>query len=143
MITDDTRIVSGSSRSIDVARAYLSAIEADDIGELKRMMHPNVRGMHANYPDMQGRDEVASLIQGYRRMVRAVDFEVRTIFGGENIVAIEKVNVAQLDKGVSARIPVMTVLEFDGDERLVFVRVYADVTELYRKLESVRTARTS
>ena len=76
------------------------------------------------------------MIHGYRQIVGGVEFEVHTLFGGEGLIAIEKVNFMAIRGGSRARVPTMTILEFDEDGRIFSIRIYADIADLFRKLES-------
>lgn len=142
MITEKMRVLSSSPRGVDIAKAYLRTIEDDDVAGLERLMRPDVRLKHANYPTVQGRDEALALIAGYRRIVGGVEFEVRTLLGTEGVIAIEKVNVAKLERGALARIPGVTILEFGDDALISWIRVYADIADLFRKIEAVHAFRT-
>ena len=133
MITDNTRILIADPRGHQIARQYLQSIEAQNLGALKRMMSPDVELVHTNY--VQGREAAAEMIRGYLAIVAGVEFEVRTLMGDEGCYAIEKVNVAVVRNGATARVRVVTVLEIGNDTLLTSIRIYADTSELFRKLE--------
>lgn len=140
MDTDKMRNLLTDQRGLDVIQAYLHAIETQDLGALKRSMSSDVELIHANYPPVYGRQAAAEMIRGYLAIVDGVEFEVRTAWGGEGCYVIEKVNVAAAPSGSTARIRVVTVLEVGEDGLLTSVRVYADTTDLFRKLDLVPPA---
>lgn len=135
MITDNMRNLLGDSRGLNFVKAYLHAIETQDLGALKGQLAPDVELIHANYPSVTGRDAAAEMIRGYLAIVKGVEFEVCTVMGNEGCYAIEKVNVAAAPSGAIARIRVVTILEVGEADLLKSVRIYADTADLFRKLE--------
>jgi limonene-1,2-epoxide hydrolase len=140
MITENARVLVRDPRTVDVARAYLAAIEAQDVHALKRIVGRDVVLTHANYPPVSGRDEAIDMIEGYLEIIEGVEFEVQTLLGDENIVLIEKVNVAQTSDGAVARIRVATILEVDADDRISAIRIYADTADLFHRPDLPRAA---
>jgi limonene-1,2-epoxide hydrolase len=138
MITENMRNLLGDPQGLDVIRAYLHAIETQDIGALKRLMAPDIELIHANYPPVHGRNNAADMIKGYLSIVKGVEFEVRTVFGDKGCYAVEKVNVARAPNATTARIRVVTILDVGDDNLLGSVRIYADTADLFRKLDITR-----
>jgi limonene-1,2-epoxide hydrolase len=129
------RVLLAEPRGMEVVRSYLQAIETQDLAALKRLMSPDLELIHANYPAVRGRDAATEMIRGYLAIVDGVEFEIRTVMGDKGCYAIEKVNVAAAPSGSKARIRVVTILEAGEDGLLTSIRIYADTTDLFRKLE--------
>jgi limonene-1,2-epoxide hydrolase len=139
MIVENARILVRDPRTVDVARAYLAAIEARDIHALRGLVGREVVLTHANYPPVTGRDEAIDMIEAYLEIIEDVEFEVLTLLGDENIVLIEKVNVAETSDGAGARIRVATILETDADGRISSIRIYADTADLFHRPDLPRS----
>lgn len=138
MVTDGMRLLIDGPRGLRIANAYLQAIERQDLSALKRLMAAGVTLTHGNYPSVRGRDEAVDMIRGYLAIVEGVEFDVDLIIGAGNVYVIEKVNVAAAPNGSTARIRTATFLEVGDDELLTSVRIYADTTDLFRKLQKPR-----
>ncbi len=132
MITEDTRILLSDPGSIDLVVSYLTVIERYDVGSLRRMLHRDVVLTHANYPSVTGRDIAVDMIEGYLRIIDGVEFEVITVLGSENVIFIEKVNVATTRRMTLARVRVVTILEYDNSKLITSIRIYGDTADLFR-----------
>lgn len=140
MNTDGMRLLIDNPRGLRITSAYLQAIERQDLSALSQLMAPLVVLTHGNYPSVRGRDEAVDMIRGYLAIVEGVEFDVEMILGTDSVCVIEKVNVAEAPNGSTARIRTATFLEVGEDDLLTSVRIYADTTDLFRKLDKARPA---
>lgn len=135
MIIENMRDFLRDEAGFAIIRAYLIAIEKGDVAAMKRMVHPDVELIHANYPPVYGRHEAVAMIMGYLDIVDSVEFDLKSIFGADNTYVVEKVNVAVRPQG-TVNVRTTTFLSVDEDGLLDSVRIYADTSALFRQAGS-------
>ena len=132
MNVGEMRVLPGVLARVENAKSYLHTVERHDLPAVKRLLSPEVRFTHANYPPVRGHDEVAAHFDAYRKVLDGVEFRVRTIIAAEDVVVAETVTVYTMKRGRIARIPQVFILGMGADDLIVEIGVYGDIADLFR-----------
>ena len=132
MNVEEMRVLPGDLSRVEIAKTYLQTVESHDLPAIKRLLSPDVRLTHANYPPVRGREEVAFHLDAYRKVLDGVEFRVRTIIAAEDVVVAEMVILYTMKRGRIVRIPQVLILGMADDDLIVEIRVYGDIADLFR-----------